>query len=197
MDIVNVIEKSREFAINFIDIIGDTSEQLSKRQVFFMDNQKRLKQCFDTLQKIANEELPEDIDDKEKYVNLADCVITNLKLAINKFQKELTISDNITAEETVPQLTEETLKDALKENKTTQEIAANMNAIANQNSPAFTPYNYALFYDGLCAMISADTKEKLNADINAVLDTGNYTDIKLFKVSYSPVELKTKTVVTV
>ena len=115
MDIVNVIEKSREFAINFIDIIGDTSEQLSKRQVFFMDNQKRLKQCFDTLQKIANEELPEDIDDKEKYVNLADCVITNLKLAINKFQKELTISDNITAEETVPQLTEETLKDALKE----------------------------------------------------------------------------------
>ena len=197
MDIVNVIEKSREFAINFIDIIGDTSEQLSKRQVFFMDNQKRLKQCFDTLQKIANEELPEDIDDKEKYVNLADCIITNLKLAINKFQKELTISDNITAEETVPQLTEETLKDALKENKTTQEIAANMNAIANQNSPAFTPYNYALFYDGLCAMISADTKEKLNADINAVLDTGNYTDIKLFKVSYSPVELKTKTVVTV
>ena len=197
MDIVNVIEKSREFAINFIDIIGDTSEQLSKRQVFFMDNQKRLKQCFDTLQKIANEELPEDIDDKEKYVNLADCVITNLKLAINKFQKELTISDNITAEETVPQLTEETLKDALKENKTTQEIAANMNAIANQNSPAFTPYNYALFYDGLCAMISADTKEKLNADINAVLDTGNYTDIKLFKVSYSPVEIKTKTVVTV
>ena len=197
MDIVNVIEKSREFAINFIDIIGDTSEQLSKRQVFFMDNQKRLKQCFDTLQKIANEELPEDIDDKEKYVNLADCVITNLKLAINKFQKELTISDNITAEETVPQLTEETLKDALKENKTTQEIAANMNAIANPNSPAFTPYNYALFYDGLCAMISADTKEKLNADINAVLDTGNYTDIKLFKVSYSPVELKTKTVVTV
>ena len=197
MDIVNVIEKSREFAINFIDIIGDTSEQLSKRQVFFMDNQKRLKQCFDTLQKIANEELPEDIEDKEKYVNLADCVITNLKLAINKFQKELTISDNITAEETVPQLTEETLKDALKENKTTQEIAANMNAIANQNSPAFTPYNYALFYDGLCAMISADTKEKLNADINAVLDTGNYTDIKLFKVSYSPVEIKTKTVVTV
>lgn len=197
MDIVNVIEKSREFAINFIDIIGDTSEQLSKRQVFFMDNQKRLKQCFDTLQKIANEELPEDIDDKEKYVNLADCIITNLKLAINKFQKELTISDNITAEETVPQLTEETLKDALKENKTTQEIAANMNAIANQNSPAFTPYNYALFYDGLCAMISADTKEKLNADINAVLDTGNYTDIKLFKVSYSPVEIKTKTVVTV
>lgn len=197
MDIVNVIEKSREFAINFIDIIGDTSEQLSKRQVFFMDNQKRLKQCFDTLQKIANEELPEDIDDKEKYINLADCVITNLKLAINKFQKELTISDNITAEETVPQLTEETLKDALKENKTTQEIAANMNAIANQNSPAFTPYNYALFYDGLCAMISADTKEKLNADINAVLDTGNYTDIKLFKVSYSPVEIKTKTVVTV
>lgn len=197
MDIVNVIEKSREFAINFIDIIGDTSEQLSKRQVFFMDNQKRLKQCFDTLQKIANEELPEDIDDKEKYVNLADCVITNLKLAINKFQKELTISDNITAEETIPQLTEETLKDALKENKTTQEIAANMNAIANQNSPAFTPYNYALFYDGLCAMISADTKEKLNADINAVLDTGNYTDIKLFKVSYSPVEIKTKTVVTV
>ena len=197
MDIVNVIEKSREFAINFIDIIGDTSEQLSKRQVFFMDNQKRLKQCFDTLQKIANEELPEDIEDKEKYVNLADCVITNLKLAINKFQKELTISDNITAEETVPQLTEETLKDALKENKTTQEIAANMNAIANQNSPAFTPYNYALFYDGLCAMISADTKEKLNADINAVLDTGDYTDIKLFKVSYSPVEIKTKTVVTV
>ena len=197
MDIVNVIEKSREFAINFIDIIGDTSEQLSKRQVFFMDNQKRLKQCFDTLQKIANEELPEDIEDKEKYVNLADCVITNLKLAINKFQKELTISDNITAEETVPQLTEETLKDALKENKTTQEIAANMNAIANQNSPAFTPYNYALFYDGLGAMISADTKEKLNADINAVLDTGNYTDIKLFKVSYSPVEIKTKTVVTV
>ena len=197
MDIVNVIEKSREFAINFIDIIGDTSEQLSKRQVFFMDNQKRLKQCFDTLQKIANEELPEDIDDKEKYVNLADCVITNLKLAINKFQKELTISDNITAEETVPQLTEETLKDALKENKTTQEIAANMNAIANQNNSAFTPYNYALFYDGLCAMISADTKEKLNADINAVLDTGNYTDIKLFKVSYSPVEIKTKTVVTV
>ena len=46
-------------------------------------------------------------------------------------------------------------------------------------------------------MISADTKEKLNADINAVLDTGNYTDIKLFKVSYSPVEIKTKTVVTV
>ena len=131
-------------------------------------------------------------------LNRADAVIDKLKKAIADFQKELTVNDSVTEEETTVQFTEETLKDAMKTNKTTQEITANMNAIAeSQKARAKISYNYALVCDGQITMLTANNTHEINDAINAVTDSGNYKSSDLYKMQFTPVPLKKKTILSV
>ena len=172
------------------------------RQVYFLDNQEELQQYMGALQKIVTnirkDDPSEDGEDYEVLLNRADAVIDKLKKAIADFQKELTVSDSVTEEETTVQFTEETLKDAMKTNKTTQEITANMNAIAeSQKARTKISYNYALVCDGQITMLTANNTQELNDAINAVADSGNYKSIDLYKMQFTPVPLKKKTILSV
>ena len=86
----------------------------------------------------------------------------------------------------------------MKTNKTTQEIAANMNAIAeSQKAKAKINYNYALVCDDQITMLTANNAQELNDAINAVADSGNYKSIDLYKMQFTPVPLKKKTILSV
>ena len=86
----------------------------------------------------------------------------------------------------------------MKSNKTTQEISKNMNAIAEQQKASSTiACNYALVCDGQINMFLANTKDELNNMINNLANSGNYKDIQLFKMSFVPVPLNKKTVLSV
>ena len=202
MKVDEVVSKAELFAMNFIAKISDASEQPARKQVYFLDNQEELQQYMGALQKIVTnirkDDPSEDGEDYEVLLNRADAVIDKLKKAIADFQKELTVSDSVTEEETTAQFTEETLKDAMKTNKTTQEITANMNAIAeSQKARTKVSYNYALVCDGQITMLTANNTQELNDAINAVADSGNYKSIDLYKMQFTPVPLKKKTILSV
>ena len=202
MKVDEVVSKAELFAMNFIAKISDASEQPARKQVYFLDNQEELQQYMGALQKIVinirKDDPSEDGEDYEVLLNRADAVIDKLKKAIADFQKELTVSDSVTEEETTVQFTEETLKDAMKTNKTTQEITANMNAIAeSQKARTKISYNYALVCDGQITMLTANNTQELNDAINAVADSGNYKSIDLYKMQFTPVPLKKKTILSV
>ena len=200
MQIDEVISKAEQFAIEFIAKLTDKSEQSSKRQVYFLDNQDKLQQYMGALQKIvAGFKDEENItEDDVVLLDRANGIIDKLKATISEFQKELTVNDDITEEDTTVQFTEETLKNAMKTNKTTQEIAANMNAIAeSQKIKAKIAYNYALVCDGQITMLTANNTQELNDSINAVAGAGNYKSIDLYKMQFTPVPLKKKTILSV
>ena len=124
-------------------------------------------------------------------------IINNLKKTIGDYQKELTINSNISEEDTTVSLTQKSISDAMKNNKTTQEISANMQAIAKQQKSINSiDYNYALVCDGQINMIAATNKVQLNESINAIANAGNYKDIQLYHMTFTPVQLKTQTILT-
>ena len=133
-------------------------------------------------------------------VDKASNIIADLKTAVSNFQKELIVNPDATEEDTTAVLSEDTISDAMKSNKTTQEISKNMNAIAEQQKASTAiaiAYNYALVCDGQINMFLANTKDELNNMINSLANNGNYKDIQLLKMSFVPVPLHKKTVLSV
>lgn len=194
-----VISKAELFAMSFISKIQDKSEQPGRRQAYFLDNQEELKLYMGALQKIIKVEDESALtDDDLVLVQRAEETLSKLKLAMDEFQKELIIQDTVSEEDTTAVFTEETLSNAMKTNKTTQEISANMTAIAEQQKAAANiGYNYALVCDGAINLIGAQDKAQLNDSINAIANAGNFKSIQLYELKFTPVPLKKKTVLTV
>lgn len=198
-----IIAKAESFAERFINGIQDEAATQQAKQLYFMDNQDELRKYMGAMQKTIEalkHDEPDDEEDAKEAGSLlarAEIVVEDLKDAIAKFQAELTISSDVTEEDVTPTLTEETIGDAMKNNKTTQNIAADMEAISQQKEASAIPYNYMLVCDGVSTMISAQDKQTLEMNINAVVDAGNYQSIRLFKMTYTPVPLKTRTILSV
>ena len=195
-----IISKAELFTNDFIKKLSDSTEQPERKQVYFLDNQDELKKYMSALQKIANSVNDnENVTDEDMVlVDKASNIITDLKTAVSNFQKELIVNPDATEEDTTAVLSEDTISDAMKSNKTTQEISKNMNAIAEQQKVSTAiAYNYALVCDGQVNMFLANTKDELNNIINNLANSGNYKDIQLFKMSFVPVPLNKKTVLSV
>lgn len=195
-----IISKAELFANDFIKKLSDSTEQPERKQVYFLDNQNELKKYMSALQKIANSVNDnENVTDEDiVLVDKASNIIADLKTAVSNFQKELIVNPDATEEDTTAVLSEDTISDAMKSNKTTQEISKNMNAIAEQQKASTAiAYNYALVCDGQINMFLANTKDELNNMINSLANNGNYKDIQLFKMSFVPVPLHKKTVLSV
>ena len=195
-----IISKAELFTNDFIKKLSDSTEQPERKQVYFLDNQDELKKYMSALQKIANSVNDnENVTDEDMVlVDKASNIISDLKTAVSNFQKELIVNPDATEEDTTAVLSEDTISDAMKSNKTTQEISKNMNAIAEQQKASSAiAYNYALVCDGQINMFLANTKDELNNIINNLANSGNYKDIQLFKMSFVPVPLNKKTVLSV
>ena len=195
-----IISKAELFTNDFIKKLSDSTEQPERKQVYFLDNQDELKKYMSALQKIANSVNDnENVTDEDMVlVDKASNIISDLKTAVSNFQKELIVNPDATEEDTTAVLSEDTISDAMKSNKTTQEISKNMNAIAEQQKASSTiACNYALVCDGQINMFLANTKDELNNMINNLANSGNYKDIQLFKMSFVPVPLNKKTVLSV
>ena len=195
-----IISKAELFTNDFIKKLSDSTEQPERKQVYFLDNQDELKKYMNALQKIANSVNDnENVTDEDMVlVDKASNIIADLKTAVSNFQKELIVNPDATEEDTTAVLSEDTISDAMKSNKTTQEISKNMNAIAEQQKASSAiAYNYALVCDGQINMFLANTKDELNNIINNLANSGNYKDIQLLKMSFVPVPLNKKTVLSV
>lgn len=202
MKISEALEKAESFALEFISHIQNPNLQEAAKTVYFMDNQEELSKVLNALQRIA-EGLTFKVDsltDEEKQLIIrAESLTKQLKGCISEYQKSLTINNDITEEDTAVQLTDETIANAMQTNQTTQQISKDLTAIAEQNKlAAVSPsFNYVLACDGQFTMIEAHDKNTLNQVINQTVGAGNYKDIKLYQVSFKPVPLHQKTILSV
>ena len=200
MTAIEIVNKASAFATGFIDGIQNEDSTQQAKQLYFMDNQDELRKYMSALQKtieaLKQEQANDSDEEKEnqELLAMAEGIVANLKQAISKFQAELTIDANVAEEDVTPALTEEAIGDAMKNNKTTQDIAADMETIAQQNA---IPYNYMLVCDGDTIMIAAPDKQTLETNINKAVENGAYNSIRLYKLAYTPVPLKTKTILSV
>jgi sugar-specific transcriptional regulator TrmB len=201
MTVDEVISKAEHFAMGFITKLKDASETSERKQVYFMDNQDELRKYMGALQRTITgiKDNDDASDDELLLVQRAESVVNQLKEAIASFQQELTISSDIQEEDATATVTEETISEAMQNNKTTQEISNNMNAIAEQRKAMsqMPQFNYAISCDGNITLLNAKTKEELNNQINTVANQGSYKNIQLFQMQFVPVPLHQKTVLSV
>lgn len=200
MKIDEVISKAEIFAMNFIAAISDKTIPSARKQTYFLDNQEELQKYMAAMQKImTNIDKDNSSEDEVLLLNRAEIIVDDLKAAIMEYQKELTINSDISEEETTIALTQETISDAMKNNKTTQEISTNMQAIAEQQKVQQPQlgFNYAFVCDGQVHLINAVDKTQLTESINTVVNDGNYANIQLYEVSFKPIPLKKQTILTI
>ena len=182
--------------MNFIAKINDKTEQPTRKQIYFLDNQDELQKYMDTLQKIVIRinSAPDIATDDAVLADKASDIVKSLKDAISEFQKELVIDNNITEQDTTVSLTKETISDAMKTNKTTQEISKNMQSIINQTKANQVNYNYALVCDGNMNLLYAEDKDTLNKTINDLTSTSNFKNVQLYELNFKEIPLKKKVV---
>lgn len=196
-----IISKAELFAMSFIAKIQDKNMQEAAKAAYFMDNQEELGKMLQGLKTVVERLKAQETitDDDSVLVDRAEALRTQIEDCIKTYQQSLNIKSDVSEEETSAQLTEQTIAEAMKTNQTTQQISKNMAEIAEQqklaaNAPAF---NYALVCDGQINMIQASDKATLNNMINQVASNGNYKNISLFQMSFKPVPLKQKTILSV
>lgn len=194
-----IIEQSKKVTAELVSQLSNKEIPQNKRQVYFMDNHAKIQGCMKALNAVVKEikesELTsaEDLDIMEEAEN----ILGELQSTIVTFQKELMINENISDEDIdkIPGLTAESIQQAAQDNDTTKDIIQDMNNIA-KNSPANIGYTHCLVCDGTMNMFTANTKEELNKNINDIASAGNYKQFNLFRVSFIPVPLKKKTILT-
>lgn len=195
-----IITKAESFALSFKAKLSDKTEQAEKKQVFLMDNQEILHKYLDALQKIVSTSEESDDESSEDIATLvkrAEEITKMLKETLTNYQAELLISTNASEETTTAVLTQESIKEAMKTNKTTQEISANMAAIAEEQAlPSISKYTHMLVCDGQSYFVFAVDKISLETQINSITDNKNFTDIQLFELHLKPVLLHKKTVLS-
>lgn len=202
MKIDEAISKAESFALEFIGKIQDKNMQEAAKTAYFMDNQEELSKVLTALQRIVTGLRGQDealSEDECLLLNRAEQITTRLRDCITAYQQSLVINNDITEEETSAQLTEETIADAMQTNQTTQQISKNMAAIAEQNKMAANApnFNYALVCDGQITMLEAHDKNELNTMINQYANTSNFKNINLYQVTFKPVPLHQKTILSV
>lgn len=201
MTALEIIEKSKQFADELRAKLTDTNAQPASKQAYFMDNYEvvqkymgALKTVIDSMQENGDEVDAMTADENRAILTDAQEIVTHLKTTIADFQQTLMINENVQESQTSAVLNEQTMQEAMTSNKTTQEIMQNMDAIAKSKQ---VPYNYALLCDGIIHLIDASTKDNLNQSINDIVSDKNYKSISLFQLSFTPVPLKKKTVLSV
>ena len=181
-----LISRAELFSKNFIHNINNKNESLSKRQVYFLDYQELLREYMTGLLQFMNTVHKDDnlSDDVEFLFNKADSIVQSLKAAVTEFQNELAIDSNISEESTAVQLTEETILEKVNTELDIESLTP--------------PYNYALVYGiGTMELIAAKDNTELNDTINKLITEDNHDNVRLYKLSLTPVELKKKVVFSV
>lgn len=200
MTALECVEQSKVFSESVINGLTDMKQTSAARQVFFMDNYPKITATMEALKKIVNSVKNEgDVATEEQIeiMNNAKAIMDSLQRAITMFQQELMINQDVQEDELekTPGLTAESIQEASANNATTQNIIKEMNDIAQaQSGPSFT---HCLVCDGTINMFTANTKDEVVQTINKIAESGNYKQIELYKMAFTPISMKKKTVLTI
>lgn len=203
MTIRDMIEQSKEFAEEVIRQLSDKDIPQNKRQVYFMDNNDRIKKCMTELKMIINELKPERTASEEglQLMNNARAILEPFQKAITEFQKELMIDENVQEEdlERIPGINPENVPVTIEENNVVEDVTEGTNYSIN-NTPEAS-YTHCLMCDGTPHLFFATTKQNINKFVNSIVDAesidGEVERVELFEISFTPIPLNKKIVLSV
>lgn len=198
------LSTAKTFIKEFCDKLSGNEMNESAKQVYFLDNQQKVKHTMEELTNIKSgydnlgiglEEGSED----EKCYELCTGLMNKLTKALMNYKNSYSgINPNVTVEDTTAVVTEETINDAAQNNTSTKKIIKDMNEINEKASIAqVQEFTHAILVGKKITYVKAVTKQELNALISEIMDENPNEKISVYEVVFNPLPLKKKTIYTV
>ena len=217
MQMFSKIEDFLESSEQYIDYVCDTlnspSETPSNKERFFLDNRDNIQNCLTNLrsakERLLDSTFAENSDEGRKVKRLIsdiDDLIECLFDTIEAFKASMlnNIKNDSSIDDITPVIDENTVSDAMSNNKDIQQISKDMSDIAAGKVESTQPSTktqpkYALVVKGKTTYIHANTKDELTKKMTNVLNSLGYNgpDVKLYEITYKELKLKTQVVYTI
>lgn len=199
-----LLSEAKDFIKEFCTKITGTEINETAKQVYFLDNQQKIKETMDILTGIKTGydnlgiEL-EDNSEEQKCYELCCGLINKLTKTLTDYKNSYSgINPNVTVEDTTAVVTEETINDAAKNNTSTQKIIKDMNEISQKaNIAQMQEFTHAILVGKKFTYVKATTNQELNTLINEIVEANQNEKISVYEVNFIPMPLKKKTVYTV
>lgn len=199
-----LLSEAKDFIKEFCTKITGTEINETAKQVYFLDNQQKIKETMDILTGIKTGydnlgiEL-EDNSEEQKCYELCCGLINKLTKTLTDYKNSYSgINPNVTVEDTTAVVTEDTIADAAKNNTSTQKIIKDMNEISQKaNIAQMQEFTHAILVGKKFTYVKATTNQELNTLINEIVEANQNEKISVYEVNFIPMPLKKKTVYTV
>lgn len=194
----NLIIESEKFVNDFCSNIAGKEMNESAKQVYFLDNHGKVKKTLELLITIRDAyEIKESKTEEETAIyNLTSNLIERLTETIRNYKNSYNVKPDVSIEDTTVVINKETITNAMENNSSTQALVKNMNEIDEKtNITQIQKFTHAVLGENGFVFINAKTEDELIKIINDLAKI-NPKELKLFKLEFTPVPLKTKTVYT-
>lgn len=199
-----LLSEAKDFIKEFCTKITGTEINETAKQVYFLDNQQKIKETMDILTGIKTSydnlgiEL-EDNSEEQKCYELCYGLINKLTKTLTDYKNSYAnIKHDVTVEDTTAVVTEDTIADAAKNNTSTQKIIKDMNEISQKaNIAQMQEFTHAILVGKKFTYVKATTNQELNTLINEIVEANQNEKISVYEVNFIPMPLKKKTVYTV
>ncbi len=202
------IKQTLSDAKNFIKdfcskILGDEINE-SAKQVFFLDNQQKVKETMEALNNIKSSfdslgmELEDDSEEKKCY-ELCTGLMNKLTKTLTDYKNSYAgINPNVTVEQTTAIVNEQTITEAAQNNSSTKKIIKDMNEISEKaNIAQIQEFTHAILAGKKFTYVKVTTAQELTTLINEIADENPNEKVNVYEIEFKPIPLKKKTVYTV
>lgn len=203
-DILEKLKKTKEFVNSFCVKILSPEENENAKQVYFLDNKVEVEESLKFLTDIKEmldslgEEIPEG-SEEEKVYELSNVLFNKLTKSITDYKNSFSqVRTDVTIDETIKSVTEDTIKQAMATDKSTQQIAKDMNEL-NQKATVSQAqdFTHAVLVGGKFLYYKPADKNELNTIVNEIVNTNPSEVPQVFEIEFKPVQLKRKAVYVV
>lgn len=203
-EIKKVLQDAKDFIKEFCTKLSGEEMNDSAKQVFFLDNQQKVKQTMEALSNIKNVydsmgvEL-EDGSEEQQCYELCTGLMGKLTSTLTNYKNSYaTVKPNVTEEETTVVVNEQTIQEAAQNNTSTQKIIKDMNEINERASISqMQEFTHAILVGKKFIYVKATTAQELNTLVNEAADANPNEKVSVYEVQFNPIPLKKKTVYTV
>ena len=197
------LSNAKNFIKDFCDKISGTEMNDSAKQVFFLDNQQKVRETMEALSNIKTGfdsigELEEDSEEKQCY-DLAVLLMGKLTKALSDYRNSYSgINPNVSVEDTTVVVNEQTISEAAQSNTSTQKMIKDMNEINEKaNISQLQEFTHAILAGKKFTYIKPTSKQELNMFINEIADANPNEKINVYEIEFKPVPLTKKTMYSV
>jgi uncharacterized protein YPO0396 len=202
-EMVKTLTEAKVFIKDFCTQISGNEMNESAKQVFFLDNQQKIKETMEKLSNIKKGydsigEVEADSEDGKTY-ELCVGLMNKLTETLTNYKNSYSgINPNVTVEQTTTVVNEQTINEAVQNNSSTKKIIKDMNEISEKaNLAQVQEFTHAILVGKKFTYVTAKTTQQLNTVLNEIVDANPNEKVSVYEIEFKPMPLKKKTIYTV